>query len=227
MGQTRASRPWDPAPDESASAYAAFCVYRELGIGRSIADVLRTLEQMGEKVARDSVYGWSNKFNWDERVLKWEKDLQNQRSELEVKEARRSAIKLQREKEKRIEVNLLCANELRVKALEMMNYPLEKCVKTSTEKDKDGNTIAVHKHYEPVKWSMRDASIMIRVAMEIEKLALFKDESNSLDTSQETLAEAQDRLSTWRSEMTAAIEGFSDVAPGSIANPLDGGGNGD
>jgi hypothetical protein len=216
-------RPWEPVKGESAGAYAAFCLYRDLGPGRSVADVIREMEAMGERVTKDSVYKWSNTFEWDSRVLKWEADIQHVRANNELREAKRSVIRLQREKERRIDATLVCADQLTLKALEMLNYPLERCVKVTEEKGPNGELITVHRHYEPNKWGMRDSAIMLRTALAMQQIALFKDDKHTLDTSGETLDAAGDRLSAWRTEMAGAIEGFSDSPPtGSLTNPLEG-----
>ena len=219
--QIRLKRPWEPVKGESAGAYAAFTLYRELGPGRSVIDVFREMESMGEKVTKDALYSWSNKYEWDDRVLKWEADVQNVRAQNELREAKRSVVRLQREKELRIQANLVCADQLRMKALLMLDYPLERCVKEEKKEGPNGTTL-IQKFIEPNKWGMRDAAIMLRTAVELEKLSLFKDDKNTLDTSGETLDAAGDRLSAWRSDMVSAIEGFSDSPPGSITNPIEG-----
>ncbi len=218
----RLKRPWEPIKGESAGAYAAFCLYRELGPGRSVADVHREMEAMGEKVGKEAMYKWSNTFEWDDRVLKWERDVQNVRAQNELREAKRSVIRLQREKEMRIQANLVCADQLRMKALQMLDYPLERCIKEEKKQDKDGRDVLIQKFYEPNKWGMRDSAIMLSTALQLEKLSLFKDDKQTLDTSGETLDAAGDRLSAWRTEMAGAIENFSDAPPGSISNPIEG-----
>lgn len=221
--QIRLKRAWEPVKNESASAYAAFCLYRDLGPTRSVAEVLRHFQAMGEAVTKDSLYKWSNAYDWDDRALKWEAHLQEAKTEIELREAKRSVIKLQREREKRIEVNLLCADQLRFKALQMLDYPLERCIKTEQKEGPDGKTILIQKFIEPNKWGVRDAAILIRTALDMEKLSLFKDDKNTLDTSGETLGEAETRLASWRSDMATAIEGFSsDSPPGTLSNPIEG-----
>ena len=54
---------WDIRPDETARAYAAFAVYRDMGPGRSLERVSQTVP-LRLPTAKD----WSSKFAWAERV---------------------------------------------------------------------------------------------------------------------------------------------------------------
>lgn len=55
--------PWDMRPDESAKAYQAFAVYRDMGVGR-------TLEKLGQNLGKTkaAMEQWSVKHGWAERV---------------------------------------------------------------------------------------------------------------------------------------------------------------
>jgi hypothetical protein len=56
-----------PLTGESAKAFAAFCVYRDLGAQRSLAAVGRSLAKSTTLVAR-----WSSQWSWVERVAAWD-----------------------------------------------------------------------------------------------------------------------------------------------------------
>ena len=56
-----------PMTDESAKAFAAFCVYRDQGPRRSLAAVGRSLAKSTTLVAR-----WSSQWSWVERVAAWD-----------------------------------------------------------------------------------------------------------------------------------------------------------
>lgn len=57
------ARPWNMRPGETAKAYQAFEVYRDMGPDRS-------LERVGQALAktRQSLDGWSTRFEWQARV---------------------------------------------------------------------------------------------------------------------------------------------------------------
>lgn len=61
------SQPWDRLPGESAKAYEAFCVYRDLGVDRSIRDAAQKLSKSVMVIAR-----WSGQWDWVNRVREWD-----------------------------------------------------------------------------------------------------------------------------------------------------------
>jgi len=67
MGQ---KQPWHQQPHESAKAYEAFTVYRELGSSRSIKKACRKLGKNTTTVGR-----WSSTWRWGERVKAWDAHL--------------------------------------------------------------------------------------------------------------------------------------------------------
>lgn len=61
---------WDRQPFERSRAYAAFCVYRDLGAQRS-------LQAVSEKIGktRSLLSQWSRKWEWVKRVEAWDNHL--------------------------------------------------------------------------------------------------------------------------------------------------------
>lgn len=57
------ARPWNMRPGETAKAYQAFEVYRDMGPDRSLERVGRALAK-----TRQSLDGWSTRFDWQARV---------------------------------------------------------------------------------------------------------------------------------------------------------------
>lgn len=58
---------WDQLPTETGKAYAAFLVYRDLGVGRTSAEVGRQLGKSAELIRR-----WKKQHGWEERVAAWD-----------------------------------------------------------------------------------------------------------------------------------------------------------
>ncbi len=63
---------WYRQPKEGAKAYAAFCIFRDMGPERTIT---KTAEILGRKSA-SMIYKWSSSNNWQERVRAYENHLQ-------------------------------------------------------------------------------------------------------------------------------------------------------
>lgn len=61
--------PWERQEGESTKAYEAFCIYRDLGIQRSIAKVVSTLGK-----SKALLEGWSSKHGWVERAAQWDSE---------------------------------------------------------------------------------------------------------------------------------------------------------
>ena len=70
---------WERLPSESSKAYAAFCIYRDMGPERSI-------EKVQEKVGKKSgylrhLYRWSSKYNWFERAKAYDDYIERKKRE--------------------------------------------------------------------------------------------------------------------------------------------------
>lgn len=82
--------PWDPQPGESAVAYEAFTVYRDMTPGnRSTREVARRLGKSETLIGR-----WSSRHGWVRRVLAWDTD-QDRQWRAEVAVQRRVAAQRQ------------------------------------------------------------------------------------------------------------------------------------
>lgn len=60
-------KPWERQEGETDRAFEAFCVYRDLGRERSQE---KTAAKLGKN--RNQICKWSMKYNWVERISKWE-----------------------------------------------------------------------------------------------------------------------------------------------------------
>jgi hypothetical protein len=79
--------PWEQLPGESSKAYAAFCLYQNLGSRRSIEEASRVYHgqsgQPGNKTAagrRRCASGqirlWAERWNWSARARAWDQELE-------------------------------------------------------------------------------------------------------------------------------------------------------
>lgn len=59
--------PWERQPKESAQAFEAFAMYRDMGVSRSIRKVAHNLNKAVTTLAE-----WSSKHEWVKRVAAWD-----------------------------------------------------------------------------------------------------------------------------------------------------------
>lgn len=78
--------PWEQQPGESAKAFAAFCVYRDLGPERSLSKVAAQLNK-SMKLMGD----WSGEHRWVERSEAWDRHLDKAARAAQVKRAQKMA----------------------------------------------------------------------------------------------------------------------------------------
>lgn len=64
---------WERQAGESAKAYEAFSVYRDMGLKRSNNAVCDTLKKSRQLISR-----WKTAYNWDERATAYDNDLEKQ-----------------------------------------------------------------------------------------------------------------------------------------------------
>ena len=78
---------WDPMPGESAKAYAAFCLYRDLGPRRTLDEASRWYHappgQADNRAtsarrsrASGTVRAWAERWHWGARALAWDEELE-------------------------------------------------------------------------------------------------------------------------------------------------------
>ncbi len=104
MGNRRQRQEWEQRPDESARAYQAFCMYRDLGAARSLDKAFAALwaqeRQASAKTAPKSASGhwskWSTRFAWVERAKAYDAYLdvqQQQQFENELIQKRQQVMR--------------------------------------------------------------------------------------------------------------------------------------
>ena len=106
---------WERLTGESSLAYAAFCVFRDLGAERSIRKAVESIEQ--DESVRGKKYNvwrnWSTAFRWRERAGEYDKYLE------QLKQAElRKTIEAQGEKHRQVTGKML---DVVSKKLEGMN----------------------------------------------------------------------------------------------------------
>lgn len=69
----QANSPWERQKGESEKAYEAFVIYRDMGADRTITAVAKKLTKSRTLIGR-----WSAQWNWQERVLAYDNELQRE-----------------------------------------------------------------------------------------------------------------------------------------------------
>jgi len=78
-------REWDRLPGESSKAYHHFCLYRDMGQGRSLRKMAGV---PGCSSVRRQLNRWSSKWRWVERCQKYDDYLEHERRLQQEKERR-------------------------------------------------------------------------------------------------------------------------------------------
>ena len=70
--------PWEQQPEETARAYTAFCVFRDLGPRRTLAAAAAAYYQRAADSLERQVDKWSSAHRWVERAAAWDRHLDAQ-----------------------------------------------------------------------------------------------------------------------------------------------------
>ncbi|WP_422928362.1 hypothetical protein [Singulisphaera sp. PoT] len=205
-------------PDESASAYRAFLVYRDLGPDRTVNLASRKLAEMpspegarkrrgkaaegprkGAENPKPGASGqirkWAKDYNWAERATAYDQHLARAKVRGEVKAIESYAAKRRREELEAEDVALAAAIQLKIDALQILKSPLYTTTDVREELGPDGRVIAVHKTIEPAGWRRRDAAFMLKTARDLED-SVFHFSRREQEQSAGTQADAGPRLPT-------------------------------
>ena len=86
MQNSSATKPWERQPKEGEKPYEAFVKYRDMGEKRALNAVAAELQKSYTLIRR-----WKDTWNWEERVLAYDNELQKQAHKQAVKKTRSMA----------------------------------------------------------------------------------------------------------------------------------------
>ena len=157
-----ASQVWTRRPGETATAYAAFCAYRDLGPGRSLDAAYAQAKglQKGDKRASGNFQRWRRDHAWKNRAEAYDAYLDEQKRQAEAQKWRQRGEDLVEEQYK-IAVAML------EKARQMLNFPLVR--QTVEQTGEDGRPVRVI--IEPARWSFNSAARLAKIGVELGRLA--------------------------------------------------------
>ena len=140
---------WERQEGESARAYEAFCLYRDLGPERSLAKVGQELGKSVSLMER-----WSSEHDWVDRVKALEARDQMLKHDA-VEEHLREKAEDHARRETRLREKALEAREKAMeKSLRMLEYPLVEQSRR-VEDGPDGEEVVYEFH--PTRWSLATA----------------------------------------------------------------------
>jgi hypothetical protein len=148
-------QPWDRVEGETPRAYAAFCVYRDLGPGRQLCEATR-IHYSGKK-CQSQVKAWCRDNRWHERVRAYDTHMQRIREEAAAEAAAAEAAKLEAErvqaKHERITAGRLAVQRVRealeaTAATEIPKGVLPQLLKAGADLDRleDGEATEMIRH---------------------------------------------------------------------------------
>lgn len=160
---------WTLMDGETKKSYDAFCIYRDMGLGRSHRK-LREVLGRPEGYIR-TIELWSRRYQWQMRVRAYDHHVE------QIKDQATTAVIvdnqtmwLQRREQVR-EVGYEIASKLFEKANQMLQFPITRVTREEEGQDSKGryvNKITI----EPVKWSIRDIGRLADIANKIARLTV-------------------------------------------------------
>lgn len=174
---------WEQQPGETDTAYHAARVFFELGVKR---DLVKTSAIVYARPARDragpgpkpargkagQVGKWCKDYRWRERATAYDAHLRAAKDRATVKAVESAEARRVRLRAENDENAVVVADQLTVKALEMLQWPLAAETTTTTTVDPSGKAVTVVKTVEPARWTMATAGELLKVAKLIRDAAL-------------------------------------------------------
>ena len=148
---------WTRRDGETAKAYSAFCLYRDMGSGRSLdaAYCLAQGLQKGSKRVSGYWQRWYHDFEWKTRAEAYDAHLDDVKRRAEAQRWRERGEAL-------VEEQYQLARAMVKKVQQMLQFPL---VKQTVESENGPVTV------EPARWTFNSAARLAKVATELGRLA--------------------------------------------------------
>jgi len=153
---------WTRRPEETTKAYDAFCVYRDLGSGRSLngAYCKEKGRQKGVKRASGHWNRWYRQNNWKSRAEAYDHHLDDIKRQAEAQKWKKRGRDL-------VDAQYETYEAMLAKGQQMLQFPLAR--QTVEQRDEQGHP--THVTVEPARWNMNSAVHLIKAAFELGRLA--------------------------------------------------------
>lgn len=180
MASRASERIWLRQPKETAKAFEAFAIYKELGASRSI-------EAAGKRLGKSNALleNWSSQHLWVSRARAWDEHLGELEARARIEAEQRRATRRAEAQIRREDREEALADALTERAEMMLKFPLSSA-KTSSEQVVDPVTGQVVENkttvINPAKWQFRDAALIADTASKLGRRALGMDEERTAHT---------------------------------------------
>lgn len=209
VAQTQvAGEPWERRQGESAKAYEAFCMYRDLGANRSHVKVAAALRKSSTLIGR-----WGGEHKWSERVGAWDRFLAEEQRKAHVE-----AVKKMEERHARLGEGM---QTLAARKLQRMLERTDPNKSSKQEADAALDSIEMH-----------DMRALIKDGTGLERVARGEPETITEERQVQTWADAVVQRRRERAEKEQAERKAQEQAePGAVSegahDDADGGGSDD
>ena len=168
------NEPWDQLEDESALAFGLFRLYLELGTDRSREKVIETSGRHAKLIHKVA-----HKFRWTKRARAYDRFLTKTEEDAVKKTLTKKATNWALKRSEFRDTEFSLAEQLIAKAKEILAMPLTRVTTTEHagkniidfETGERYNTKIVTTVVEPIKFSLRDAPVMIETASKLARLS--------------------------------------------------------
>lgn len=111
---------WDRMPDEGSAAYAAFCAYRDLGVGRSLERAYRATKGQDKGHVSGRWTLWAKAYNWRDRAEAYDVHMERQ-ARREKEAAHLKALEEHRDRQRKLGIaNIDAATNVLIKINERL-----------------------------------------------------------------------------------------------------------
>ena len=157
-----AAQAWTRRPGETSTAYAAFCIYRDLGPGRSLDAAYAQAQglQKGDKRASGHFQRWHRDYAWHSRAEAFDAFLDEAKRQAEVEKWKQRGEEL-------AEQQWAVAMAMLEKAQQMLAFPLAQQTIEQTNEQGGIKEVTI----EPARWNFSSIARLAKVAVELGRLA--------------------------------------------------------
>lgn len=120
-------QPWERQDGEGEKAYAAFLVYLNIGLGRTILEAYRRHKGDPDVPRASGIFSnWARKFRWADRAASWDRNLVVRRLEGAEQASRRSGVVWAERRESEAEKALELGRRLMERAEALARFPIHR-----------------------------------------------------------------------------------------------------
>ncbi len=171
-------RTFERQPNESAKAYRAFALYRDMGPGRCLARTAAVYygwPQKSRKKAPGTFKRWCREHDWVARAEAYDDFLEMERRSAISDYLREHSTELERRRQQLQEEILTVMKKILPKLKAMADWPLQRAVTEREEVTDDGTRVHREIHVHPARWDFGTLLRAIAILDETPSKVAFTD----------------------------------------------------